>query len=161
MARSSRTASLLNDPPSPVEGFVTAEVAYFLLVEGFGGAESSRNPARTLWRTASTAPIRLKYSAVPYVYILRCSDDSYYVGSTRDIDARLEQHNSGRGSRYTSTRTPVELMFFEEFDDVGEAYAMEKRIQGWSRKKREALISGDFKSLKSASERGTRYRESE
>ena len=132
-----------------------------MLVEGFGEAESSRNPAGTLWRTAPTALIRLKYSAVPYVYILRCSDDSYYVGSTRDIDTRLEQHNSGQGSRYTSTRTPVELMFCEEFDDIGEAYAMEKRIQGWSRNKRQALISGDFKSLKSVSARRTRYRKGE
>lgn len=98
---------------------------------------------------------------MPFVYILRCSDDSYYVGSTRNIDTRLEQHNSGRGARYTSTRTPVELVFCEEFVDVGEAYAMEKRIQGWSRKKREALMNGDFASLKSASSRKTKYQKGE
>jgi predicted GIY-YIG superfamily endonuclease len=94
---------------------------------------------------------------MPFVYILRCSDGSYYVGSTRDIDSRVEQHNSGLGSRYTSTRTPVDLVFCEEFDDVGDAYAMEKRIQGWSRRKREALIAGDFEALKASSARRSRY----
>ncbi|MEO6942713.1 MAG: GIY-YIG nuclease family protein [Terrimesophilobacter sp.] len=100
----------------------------------------------------------MPYSTMPFVYILRCSDNSYYVGSTRDIDSRLAQHNSGHGATYTSTRIPVELVFCAEFDDVGDAYAMEKRIQGWSRRKREALIAGDFPALTSASARKSVYR---
>ena len=78
------------------------------------------------------------------MYILRCSDGSYYVGSTRNLDARMQQHAAGEGSRYTSTRTPVELVFRQECATVAEAYALEKRVQGWSRAKREALIRGEY-----------------
>ncbi len=84
---------------------------------------------------------------MPYVYILCCSDGSYYVGSTRDLDQRLWQHNAGKGAEYTMRRLPVTLVFSEEFERVDEAYAMEKRIQGWSRKKREALIQRRFDDL--------------
>ena len=77
-----------------------------------------------------------------YVYILRCADGSYYVGSTRDLETRVEQHASGAGAKYTGTRRPVELVFAHEFERVDEAYEREKQIQGWSRRKREALIAG-------------------
>jgi len=82
-----------------------------------------------------------------YMYILRCSDASYYVGSTRDLDARLWMHQAGRGAEYTKRRLPVELVHASEFESVAEAFAMEKRVQGWSRAKREALIRGDFAAL--------------
>jgi predicted GIY-YIG superfamily endonuclease len=81
---------------------------------------------------------------MPFVYMLRCSDGSYYVGSTRNLDHRLTQHSSGKGSAYTSKRMPVELVWAEEYESVADAYAMEKKIQGWSRAKREALIRGDW-----------------
>src|SRR5690606_12332314 len=77
------------------------------------------------------------------MYILRCSDGSYYVGSTRNLDARMQQHALGRGSSYTSRRMPVELVYAQEFETVAEAYAAEKHVQGWSRAKREALIRGE------------------
>ena len=80
-------------------------------------------------------------------YMLRCSDGSYYVGSTRDLPLRLEQHSSGSVSSYTSSRLPVELVWAAEFDRIDDAYALEKRIQGWSRGKREALIRGEFEAL--------------
>ena len=79
---------------------------------------------------------------MPYLYMLRCADGSYYVGSTWDLDRRLEQHSTGLGSVYTGSRLPVELVFAAEFDRIEEAYVLEKRIQGWSRPKREALIAG-------------------
>ncbi|MGO3326324.1 GIY-YIG nuclease family protein [Gordonia sp. (in: high G+C Gram-positive bacteria)] len=85
-----------------------------------------------------------------YVYILRCGDGSYYVGSTRNLDHRVWQHMAGAGCVYTAKRQPVELVFSEEFTNVGDAYAMEKRIQNWSRAKREALIRGDFGALHDA-----------
>ncbi len=91
--------------------------------------------------------------AMPWTYMLKCADASYYVGSTRDLTRRLEQHASGLGARYTSTRLPVELVWSAEFDDVGEAYAWEKRVQGWSRAKREALIAGAFERLPGLSAR--------
>jgi predicted GIY-YIG superfamily endonuclease len=85
---------------------------------------------------------------VPYTYILRCSDGSYYVGSTRgELSDRLAQHQAGTGARYTARRRPVELLWKAEFDHVTDAYALEKQLQGWSRAKREALIEGRFADL--------------
>ncbi len=78
---------------------------------------------------------------MPFVYILRCSDNSYYVGSTRNLEHRLWQHSTGAGCSYTRKRQPVILVFAEEYDRIDEAYAREKQLQGWSRKKREALIN--------------------
>ncbi|MEP6479592.1 MAG: GIY-YIG nuclease family protein [Rhodoglobus sp.] len=84
---------------------------------------------------------------MPFIYILRCADTSYYVGSTRDLEKRLWQHSTGLGSVYTSKRLPVELVYAQEFDRIDDAYAREKQVQGWSRKKREALISSQFNDL--------------
>ena len=82
-----------------------------------------------------------------FVYILRCVDDSYYVGSTRNLELRLWQHQEGVGSRYTACRRPIELVWSAEFENVGEAFFWEKRIQSWSRVKREALIRQDYEAL--------------
>lgn len=78
------------------------------------------------------------------MYILRCADGSYYVGSTRDIIARLRQHQEGEGAAYTKRRRPVELVFVQPCESVVQAFWFEKKVQGWSRAKREALISGDL-----------------
>jgi predicted GIY-YIG superfamily endonuclease len=82
-----------------------------------------------------------------WMYILKCADGSYYVGSTRNLDLRLSQHQSGKGSVYTSGRLPVELVYAEEYDRIVDAYSREKQVQNWGRAKREALINGDFDSL--------------
>ena len=84
---------------------------------------------------------------MPHTYILRCADGSYYVGSTRDLESRVWQHSIGAGAEYTRRRLPVTLVFAEEFERVADAYALEKRIQGWSRAKREALIEGRYGDL--------------
>ncbi len=76
-----------------------------------------------------------------YMYILKCNDDSYYTGSTKDLNRRLEQHQNGEGANHTKKRLPVELVYFEEFDRIDEAFYREKQVQGWSRKKKEALIN--------------------
>ncbi|MDT0143903.1 GIY-YIG nuclease family protein [Microbacterium sp. PRC9] len=76
------------------------------------------------------------------VYILRCADGTYYVGSTTDVSRRLEQHRAGMGATYTRRRLPVELVWMEEFARIDEAFAWEKRIQGWSHDKREAFMAG-------------------
>ena len=75
-----------------------------------------------------------------YMYILECSDRTLYVGSTRNLEYRLAQHGNGEGSRYTRTRLPVRLLYFEEFDRVSGAYLREKQVQGWGRAKRLALV---------------------
>ncbi|GAA3741813.1 GIY-YIG nuclease family protein [Leifsonia bigeumensis] len=84
---------------------------------------------------------------MPHVYILRCSDDSYYVGSTVDLEQRIQQHSMGLGAEYTKRRLPVILVFAYEYERVADAFTMEKRIQGWSRRKREALIEGRYNDL--------------
>jgi putative endonuclease len=77
-----------------------------------------------------------------YVYILRCSDRTLYVGSTIDLDRRLAQHQAGQGSAYTRRRLPVEMLWSEEFARIDDAFAWEKRIQGWSHAKRMAFVEG-------------------
>ncbi|PRB56359.1 MULTISPECIES: GIY-YIG nuclease family protein [unclassified Microbacterium] len=77
-----------------------------------------------------------------YVYMLRCADGTFYVGSTRDLGRRLVQHQEGRGSAYTRRRLPVELQWSEEFARIDEAFAWEKRLQGWSHAKRLAFLEG-------------------
>jgi putative endonuclease len=80
-----------------------------------------------------------------YTYILRCSDGSYYVGSTTHLELRVWQHNSpDQGAAYTRRRRPVVLVWAAEFDSIVEAFAFEKKVQGWSRVKREALIRNDY-----------------
>ena len=82
-----------------------------------------------------------------HVYILRCNDGSYYVGSTIDLARRLHQHNAGEGAAYTRRRRPVTLVWTQEHERVDTAFALEKQIQGWSRAKREALIEGRLEDL--------------
>jgi putative endonuclease len=82
-----------------------------------------------------------------WMYILQCSDGSYYVGSTVDVEKRVWQHQQGEGAKYTSKRLPVELVFAEEFPRIDEAFQREKQVQGWSRAKKEALIRGDYDAL--------------
>ena len=84
---------------------------------------------------------------MPFAYILKCADGSYYVGSTRDLEFRLWQHQTGDGATYTRRRRPVVLVWSAEYDDIAEAFHWEKKIQNWSRAKREALIRGDYEAL--------------
>lgn len=83
-----------------------------------------------------------------YMYILKCADGSYYTGSTKDIVLRLAKHQAGEGANHTKKRLPVELVYLEEFQRIDEAFYREKQVQGWSRKKKEALIGGDVNKLK-------------
>ena len=82
-----------------------------------------------------------------WMYILECTDGSYYVGSTKDIERRLWEHQSGLGAKYTSRRLPVKLVYSEEYKHVADAFAREKQVQNWSRAKREALINGEYDKL--------------
>ncbi len=82
---------------------------------------------------------------MPYVYMLRCVDGSYYVGSTFNLERRLWQHNTNtEGASYTRSRRPVELVWSGWYDSIRDAFTMEKQIQGWRREKREALINGRY-----------------
>jgi putative endonuclease len=77
-----------------------------------------------------------------FTYILQCSDGSYYTGSTKYLYDRVDDHNKGRGANYTKKRLPVKLIYYEEYSRIDHAFYREKQIQGWSRKKKEALING-------------------
>jgi len=84
-----------------------------------------------------------------YVYILKCADKSYYTGIPNDINRRLMEHNNSLDKRsYTFSRRPVSLVYSETFQNPDEAIVWEKRIKGWNRSKKEALIRGDFEELK-------------
>jgi putative endonuclease len=79
-----------------------------------------------------------------FVYILKCSDDSYYAGVTNNLEKRVNEHQSGLIKGYTSSRLPVKLVFSETFSDINQAIRFEKQVKGWSRKKKEALINRNF-----------------
>lgn len=81
------------------------------------------------------------------MYILKCSDGSYYTGSTKNLEKRLWEHQNGLGANHTKKRLPVKLAYCEEYDRVDHAFYREKQVQGWSRKKKEALINGEFEKL--------------
>ncbi len=84
-----------------------------------------------------------------FVYLLKCSDNSYYTGHTDNLDHRILQHKMGSDSKcYTFNRRPVACVFSEAFPTRLEALSMELRIKGWSRKKKDALINGDWGLLK-------------
>ena len=84
-----------------------------------------------------------------FVYILKCSDNSYYVGVTNNIGRRLEEHNSGvNESCYTYSRRPVLFEYIQEFQNPLDAIGFEKQIKKWTRAKKEALIKGDIDKLK-------------
>ncbi len=82
-----------------------------------------------------------------YVYILECSDGTFYTGSTKDLESRIQQHQAGEGARYTKRRLPVRLIYSEEFDRIDAAFYREKQIQSWNRKKKLALIEGRLDKL--------------
>lgn len=82
-----------------------------------------------------------------YLYILKCSNGHYYTGSTKDLKLRLAEHQNGVGSEYTKNNLPLELVYVEEYDNIDKAFYREKQIQGWSKKKKESLINGEFNDL--------------
>ena len=82
-----------------------------------------------------------------WVYVVKCSDTSYYIGSTTNLEQRIADHNTGRYGGYTSHRLPVKLLWSEEYIDIRDASLLERQLKGWSRKKKEAFMRGDFKLL--------------
>ena len=76
-----------------------------------------------------------------FVYIVRCADETLYTGYAIDPHHREKVHNSGRGARYTSGRRPVSLVYSEPFESMSDALKRERRLKGWSRARKEALIA--------------------
>ena len=96
-----------------------------------------------------------------FIYILKCYDDTYYTGSTIDLELRIDQHQKGFGANYTKKRLPIKLVYFEEHHRIDLAFKREKQIQGWSRKKKEALISNQQNELPRLSKNYTQFGEPE
>jgi len=84
---------------------------------------------------------------MPYMYVLECADGSYYTGSTWDIEKRLWEHKQGLGANYTKRRLPVKLVYSEEYERIDDAFYREKQVQGWSRRKKKALIEERIEDL--------------
>ncbi len=84
---------------------------------------------------------------MPYMYILECADGSFYTGSTKDLERRLWEHQNGLGAHHTAKRLPVKLVYCEEYDRIDDAFYREKQVQGWSRKKKEALMASDYNQI--------------
>jgi len=74
-----------------------------------------------------------------YLYLVRCSDKSIYTGIAKDVTARVEKHNQGKGARFTATRRPVSLIYQEEHKNRVSAMKRENKIKGWSKKKKLSL----------------------
>jgi len=91
------------------------------------------------------------------MYILECADGSYYTGSTWDLDRRLREHQNGEGANHTKKCLPVKLVYYEEYARVEDAFHREKQVQGWSRRKKEALMEGDREKLIEFSRNYTQY----
>jgi putative endonuclease len=91
-----------------------------------------------------------------WMYILGCADNSFYVGSTIDLERRFNEHQTGRGAAYTRNRRSVTLVFAQEFDRVDEAFTREKQVQNWGRAKRIALIEGRYGDLNALSRKPPR-----
>ena len=134
------------------------------MTDGPLSSESERALPRT--RTGNdrlSAAIAIRFISIPplpslcpgegqWVYyptpVSGCSDASYYVGHTDDVETRVSDHNAGGLSAYTRKRRPVKLVFAEEFQTREEALARERQLQGWSRAKKEALISGNWERVR-------------
>jgi putative endonuclease len=93
-----------------------------------------------------------------HLYILLCSDGSYYVGTTiTGLEQRVAEHQAGTFGGYTASRRPVTLVFSEHFEQLENAAAAERQVKGWRREKKKALIRGDLAALPTLSRRsGTR-----
>ena len=89
-----------------------------------------------------------------FLYILRCSDGSFYIGVTRTtLEMRIAQHNAGTFGGYTATRLPVTSVFSQWFDLITDAIGNERKLKKWSRAKKEAFVRGDFAELQQLSAR--------
>ena len=95
-----------------------------------------------------------------FTYILLCSDKSYYVGHTDDLERRLAEHETGATGGYTATRRPIQLVWFEDFPTRDEAKVAGAQLKKSSRRKKEALIAGRLEELKAAARKDwTSYRQ--
>jgi len=92
-----------------------------------------------------------------WVYILQCSDNSYYTGHTDNLEERIAEHQAGEIAGYTSGRRPVKLVLSQEFSTREEALACERQVKGWRRSKKEAMIQGDWNEVTRLAHSGSSF----
>ena len=108
------------------------------------------------WRVEGLAHISktmASSSRMHYVYLLRCSDNSLYVGQTSNLRTREQDHNDGRGGSYTAKRRPVHIVYAEQYSSRDEALSRERQIKRWSSEKKQLLVRGDVAALSGRSQR--------
>jgi putative endonuclease len=89
-----------------------------------------------------------------WLYILRCADGSYYVGTTREsLERRVAEHQAGTFGGYTARRRPVTLVYHQQFQRITDAVEAERQVKGWRREKKEALVRGELQLLPALSRR--------
>lgn len=98
------------------------------------------NESKSRFKTLSKSENFQKVKKPWFVYIVRCKDNLYYVGITDDVPKRIKKHNLGIGSKYLISKTPITLLYTEEYPDKSSARKREIQLKGWSRKKKEWLI---------------------
>jgi putative endonuclease len=81
------------------------------------------------------------------VYILRCGDNTFYIGHTTKLDARLNQHITGMGAQHTALRLPIDVVYIEECESIDAALNRERQLKRWSAQKKAALIRGDLRTV--------------
>lgn len=84
-----------------------------------------------------------------FLYILKCSDNSYYIGHTDNLEKRLSEHKDGLGGKYTLSRLPIKLVYQELFSSRDDAFQAERKLKKWTRLKKEMLINRGWEGLKS------------
>jgi putative endonuclease len=117
---------------------------------------SARSARLEGWATVELLDTVMDNEGGAHVYMLRCADGSYYVGSARlGLERRLAEHNNGTYGGYTSKRLPVVLVWADHFPDITDAIAVERRVKGRSRAKKEALIRGDYELIRLLAKRSS------
>ncbi len=124
---------------------------FFTIFQTFMSGGSTCSPTAKEVEGEKFEDIEISEQAKGYMYILHCADGSFYIGSTKDLAFRLEQHKNGEGAEYTKLHLPVKLIYYETFDRIDFAFNREKQVQRWSRAKKIALIKGDTAQLKELS----------
>lgn len=94
-------------------------------------------------RFGDRAKLRSEGKMIGYIYILKCANGKFYTGSTNNLERRMFEHQTGKGANYTKEHSPVELVYYEKFRRIDKAFYREKQVQGWSHKKKEALMNSE------------------
>ena len=87
------------------------------------------------------------------MYILRCGDNTFYIGHTTKLDARLNQHITGLGAQHTALRLPIDVVYIEQCESIGAALERERQLKRWSAQKKAALIRGDLRTVRKLAKR--------